>query len=37
MKTKIHLKDLKNYFKNDLKVEPEHNLKACKYHLFFMH
>ena len=31
MTTKIYLKDLKNYFKNDLKVEPKHNLKACKY------
>jgi len=30
MKTKIYLKDLKDYFNNDLKMKPKHNLKVCK-------
>ncbi len=28
---KITIKQLKEYFKNDLQMQPKHNLKACKY------
>ena len=31
MKTKITIQELKNYFKNDLKATPRHDLKSCKY------
>ena len=31
IKSKITIKDLKDYFKKDLKVKPKHDLKSCKY------
>jgi len=30
MKTKIYLKDLKDYFNNELNLKPKHDLNACK-------
>ena len=31
IKSEITIKDLKDYFKKDLKVKPKHDLKSCKY------